>query len=113
MKKFHYIVIALSALFLFGCTDNTEENTLIQVTDITYENPTEITDNTDSINSEDSASRQNASPRYGGTLKMSMRIPKTLNPLVNEDVTVDKVLKIMFEPLFKKDNTVNVFQNIA
>ena len=49
MKKFHYIVIALSALFLFGCTDNTEENTLIQVTDITYENPTEITDNKDSI----------------------------------------------------------------
>ncbi len=113
MKKFHYIVIALSALFLFGCTDNTEENTLIQVTDITYENPTEITDNTDSINSEDSASRQNASPRYGGTLKMSMRIPKTLNPLVNEDVTVDKVLKIMFEPLFKKDNTGKVVPNIA
>lgn len=33
-------------------------------------------------------------------LKISMRMPKTLNPLKNEDATVDAVLKLVFEPLF-------------
>ena len=38
-------------------------------------------------------------PRFNSELNLSMRAPKTLNPLVNSDVTVDKVLRLIFEPL--------------
>lgn len=39
------------------------------------------------------------SPKYGGELNLSMRLPKTLNPLLNEDITVDAILKLIFLPL--------------
>lgn len=42
-------------------------------------------------------------PQPGGTLKLSMRLPKTLNPLVNEDETVGKILQLIFEPLINVD----------
>ncbi len=42
-------------------------------------------------------------PKKGGELKVSMRMPKTLNPLLNQDVTVDSVLKLVFEPLMYLD----------
>lgn len=35
----------------------------------------------------------------GGEVTLSMRLPKTLNPLLNEDRTVDLILKLLFEPL--------------
>ena len=38
-------------------------------------------------------------PSYGGALRLSMRAPLTLNPLLNEDATVARVLQLMFEPL--------------
>lgn len=53
------------------------------------------------------------SPVYGGTLKMSMRKPHTLNPLLNEDTTVDGVLKLLFEPLFVLDENQKVTENLA
>lgn len=52
-------------------------------------------------------------PVYGGTLKMSMRKPHTLNPLLNEDVTVDRALKLIFEPLFVLDEKQQVTPNLA
>ncbi|MCL2708241.1 MAG: ABC transporter substrate-binding protein [Defluviitaleaceae bacterium] len=36
-------------------------------------------------------------PREGGTLRLAMRNPLTLNPLLNEDITVDKILRLVFE----------------
>ena len=43
-----------------------------------------------------------------------MRMPKTLNPLVNEDITVDNILKLIFEPLFTIDSeTLKPIPNIA
>jgi len=38
-------------------------------------------------------------PSHGGALRLSMRAPLTLNPLLNEDATVARVLQLMFEPL--------------
>lgn len=43
-------------------------------------------------------------PTFGETLKVSIRNPVTLNPLLNEDQTIDQVLKLVFEPLFVIDH---------
>ena len=44
-------------------------------------------------------------PRFNTELNLSMRSPKTLNPLINDDITVDKVLRLVFEPLCEvRDN---------
>jgi len=37
------------------------------------------------------------------TLRLSMRHPLTLNPLLNEDVTVARILRLIFEPLIVLD----------
>jgi len=42
-------------------------------------------------------------PRAGGVLRVPMRLPRTLNPLLNEDATVDTVLRLLFEPLLELD----------
>ena len=42
-----------------------------------------------------------------------MRIPKTLNPLINEDYTVDNILKLIFEPLFNIDENLKPVPNLA
>ncbi|MCD7904384.1 MAG: ABC transporter substrate-binding protein [Clostridiales bacterium] len=46
-------------------------------------------------------------------ISMTMRSPKTLNPLLNEDVTVDKVLKLIYEPLFNISEEQSVIPNLA
>lgn len=43
-------------------------------------------------------------PVYGGLLRLSMRLPLTFNPLINEDVTVDKILRLVFLPLLTLDD---------
>jgi peptide/nickel transport system substrate-binding protein len=52
-------------------------------------------------------------PVEGGTLRIPMREPVTLNPLLNEDVTVDRVLKLLFEPLTVLDSEMKPTGNIA
>ncbi|MCL2703724.1 MAG: peptide ABC transporter substrate-binding protein [Defluviitaleaceae bacterium] len=42
-------------------------------------------------------------PDFGGTLVLTMRSPRTLNPLLNADETVDKVLSLLFDKLFILD----------
>ncbi|MCD8158190.1 MAG: ABC transporter substrate-binding protein [Clostridiales bacterium] len=44
---------------------------------------------------------------------LTMRKPQTLNPLLNEDVTVDKVLKLVYEPLFNISEEQSVIPNLA
>ena len=39
-------------------------------------------------------------PDFGGTLYLTMRNPQTLNPLLNTDETVNRVLALIFERLF-------------
>jgi len=47
-----------------------------------------------------------------GEITVSMRLPRTLNPLLNEDSTVDRVLKLIFEPLITLDEEYRVVPNI-
>lgn len=46
-------------------------------------------------------------------LTLSMRKPLTLNPLMNTDATVDKVLKLVFEPLFNISEDQSVIPNLG
>ncbi len=38
-------------------------------------------------------------PALGGSMTIAMRMPETLNPLLNRDASVAEALKLMFEPL--------------
>jgi len=51
--------------------------------------------------------------RPGGTLRLSMRSPVTLNPLLNEDATVARILQLMFEPLINIDDDLRPVPNLA
>lgn len=46
-------------------------------------------------------------------LRLSMHKPDTLNPLENRDESVDRILRLIFEPLFVMDNEFNVTPNLA
>ncbi|MCL2357321.1 MAG: ABC transporter substrate-binding protein [Defluviitaleaceae bacterium] len=48
-----------------------------------------------------------------GVLRLHMRPPATLNPLVNRDVTVARILRILFEPLAVLDDEFRVVGNLA
>jgi len=48
-----------------------------------------------------------------GILRLSMRPPITLNPLLNEDVTVAPILRLIFEPLITLDEEMRPVGNIA
>jgi len=47
------------------------------------------------------------------TLRLSMRHPLNMNPLLNRDVTVDRALKLIFEPLFMLDATNKPVPNLV
>ncbi len=57
---------------------------------------------------EPSPTQINVSPSKSDTLNLGMCSPKTFNPLINEDETVDEILRLIFEPLIKinDDNTI-------
>ncbi len=102
MNKFKAI-FALSALLLVsGCG-------------MTAPPAADGTEPTSEINTSEGASASEAPeiPIPGGTLHMSMRKPHTLNPLLNEDITVDNALKLIFEPLFVIDDNSNIQPNLA
>ena len=52
-------------------------------------------------------------PQYGGTLRLSMRTPQTLNPLLNQDATVARVLQLLFEPLVMLDDELRPVPHLA
>jgi len=52
-------------------------------------------------------------PIAGGALRLAMRAPVTFNPLLNEDITVAKVLQLMFEPLVILDDELRIIPHLA
>jgi len=46
-------------------------------------------------------------------LTLSMRIPETLNPLLNREETVDRILKLIYQPLLEFDETGKAYPAIA
>jgi peptide/nickel transport system substrate-binding protein len=97
MNKLTAIILILAVL-MTGCNSPVIDET-VELTEAT----TAQTDGTGEAEA----------PSSGGTINLSMRKPHTLNPLLNEDVTVDGVLKLMFEPLFVLDDSQNITPNLA
>ena len=60
----------------------------------------------------DSAARPSEAG-YGGELVLPMRLPATLNPVLNEDVTVDRILALIYEPLFVLNEKMKPVPNAA
>lgn len=52
-------------------------------------------------------------PVKGGNLTVAIRNPKTLNPLYNEDHSIDQILRLVFEPLITLDDTLKPVPNLA
>jgi len=50
---------------------------------------------------------------FGTSLNLSMRNPHTLNPLINQDRSVDRVLKLIFEPLVEIRENMRPTPNLA
>lgn len=100
MIKKSLLILSLSMMILSGCSQEKPLN-----------EATALEDTLELEGKEEEA--KELTPQSGGTLKMSMRIPKTLNPLVNDDVTVDNALRLVFEPLFYLDTDDRVVPNIA
>jgi len=46
-------------------------------------------------------------------LRLSMRHPMTLNPLLNEDITVSRILRLIFEPLIILDENLRPTSHLA
>ena len=51
--------------------------------------------------------------KEGGILKLPMRSPATLNPILNGDATVDRILKLVFEPLTRLNENFRPVANLA
>lgn len=59
------------------------------------------------------ASDFSSAPDAQTTVTLTMRRPKTLNPLLNDDITVDRVLKLCYEPLFLITDGFEAVANLA
>lgn len=95
MKLTRIISLALCLVILAGCTSDT------------------VNEETTEITTQSQQTSQKQTPTKGGTLTLTMLNPTTLNPLENEDITVDNVLKLIYEPLFNIDNNMQIQPNIA
>ena len=116
MKIYKGFLIFLIFFILVGCQD---ESTLLEQT-TNENNSIEKTEETTTQKTEETSTEQTtetsetSTPVEGGELILSMRMPKTLNPLINEDATVDNILKLIFEPLFTIDSeTLKPIPNLA
>lgn len=70
------------------------------------------TDTIDTENSPENSVREEKAVQ-GGTMTLSMRSPETLNPIKNRDNTVDRVLRLIYEPLFIVDKNMQLQPNLA
>jgi len=98
MKRLFLTAAAL--IMLAGCfniNDNKDVSTPLPATDEAQPTPTPAP----------------IAPAKGGVLNIPMRPPKTLNPLLNEDASVDGVLKLLFEPLIVLDTRFKPVPNLA
>lgn len=100
-KRFLYICMTL----LFGIT------TLLSSCGNKGDAPDETPTPTPTLGIETPAPR--LEPDFGGTLIITMRQPQTLNPLLNEDETVARVLSLVYENLFILDDDLKPMPNPA
>lgn len=72
-------------------------------------NNAETIENNTSQNTETTAKQATV----GGVMTLAMHNPETLNPIYNRDNTVDRILRLIFEPLFVVDENMQVVPNLA
>lgn len=100
MKKLSHIFILMLCIFLFvGCKTTNKENNKDEQEQEQVKDPV----------------KEPVKPvaSFGGELKILMRNPNTLNPLLNNDRTVDQVLKLVFDSLFLLDEQEKPMPNLV
>lgn len=90
IKNKLFLCLIVITTILSGCSGTNTQSTEIS--------PSPTTIPSETLN-------EPTNPQYGGELKLSMRRPRTLNPILNEDVTVDSILKIIFPKLAYMDES--------
>lgn len=93
-KKIRYFLFILFSIILTACSSKEVPNETLDETSQVILEKDEIIDEE-------------------GNLIFPIRQPFTLNPLVNEDATVDNMLKLVFEPLFILDENLKPVPNLA
>jgi peptide/nickel transport system substrate-binding protein len=73
----------------------------------------QIIDSSSEGSQSDTSSAKAVSTVNDNTLRISMFKPDTLNPLENRDISVDRVLRLIFEPLFVIDDNMQVVPQLA
>lgn len=84
MKKRKWLLLFALSLCLYGCGEQTAEPEEKHFT---------------------VSGGPNLNETEGETLTLSMRVPETLNPLLNREETVDRILKLLFLPLLDFDES--------
>ncbi len=106
--KNKYLALALCCFLLFSGCRKAEENT---------QDKNQLQEEASAADNAESEEEEEAlpvvAPVSGGTLKLSMRTTQTLNPIINEDASVDKILHLIFEPLLKIDENHRAVPSIA
>ncbi|TCT17103.1 peptide/nickel transport system substrate-binding protein [Natranaerovirga pectinivora] len=93
-KNILILLLIILSLFLVGCDEAVEIEEEPEI--IEEEMVVEIPD-----------------PDFGGNINVPVRIPATLNPILNEDRSIDQFLKLVFEPLFDLDENERPIPNLV
>ncbi len=112
MKKLILFTIAL--LLLITACNKQRQETAEQLTQQTEQ--TEQTEQQTEIEQqpeEQKAPQQEIPVQEGGTLYLAMRNATTLNPLLNQDASVDNILKLIYMPLIRLDENYKPAPSIA
>lgn len=90
------IIILITVLILSSCSNVSEQNVTTE-TETTTKAIEKVT----------------LTPISGGVLNVAIRNPKTLNPLLNEDASIDEILKLVYDDLIILDENQKPSPNIA
>ncbi len=90
------IIILITILILSSCSNVSEQNVTTE-TETTTKAIEKVT----------------VTPTNGGVLNVAIRNPKTLNPLLNEDASIDEILKLVYDDLIILDENQKPSPNIA
>lgn len=98
MRYKNLIVIYFLIFAISGCTNLENQSAVDITTEVSTETMTEKTD----IVAAD-----------GGTLNVAIRNPKNLNPLINEDESIDEILKLVYDDLIVLDENQKPSPNLV
>lgn len=113
MKKLTFIYIALLFL-LAGCNNSLQQSQQLeqsQQQQLQQQQTAEQQTTPQPIQTQKQS--QQLPLQEGGTLYLSMRNATTLNPLLNQDASVDTILKLIYMPLIKLDKNYKPSPSVA